>query len=178
MMKIYTRTGDRGKTGLFGGSRISKSDLRLHAYGTVDELNAGMGLILAEDLTDARRDEFVCIQRLLFCVGSDLATPMASTSKIERLTGACAKDLERWIDAMDASLPPLTQFILPGGSRTAALLHAARTTCRRAERWIVQLAEREPINPEIIVFMNRLSDYLFTAARFENMVQSIGDTIA
>lgn len=170
-MKIYTRTGDKGKTGLFGGKRVSKSDARLHAYGTIDELNACLGIIASEPkLPKELRKQMMHMQALLFSVGADLATPMENTASIERIAPAHAVKLEEWIDTMDRKLSPLKTFILPSGSRVGSLLHQARTTCRRAERWIVHLAEKEKINEEVIVFVNRLSDYLFTAARYANKV--------
>ena len=169
-MKIYTRTGDKGKTGLFGGQRVSKSSVRLHAYGTIDELNACLGIIASEPkLPKTLKKEMMEIQTLLFYVGADLATPLISSAKILRIEPSHALLLEGWIDLTEKNLPPLRQFILPSGSRAGALLHQARTTCRRAERYIVELAEKETINKELIVFVNRLSDYLFVAARFVNM---------
>lgn len=170
-MKIYTRTGDKGKTGLFGGERVSKSAVRLHAYGTIDELNALLGVIASEPkLPKTVQKHMMEIQTLLFYVGADLATPMKSSAKILRIETKNATLLEEWIDAMETKLTPLTQFILPSGSRAGALLHQARTTCRRAERWIVALGEQEPINHDVIVFVNRLSDYLFVTARYVNKV--------
>lgn len=176
-MKIYTKTGDKGDSGLFGGKRIRKSDVRLHAYGTVDELNAILGVILAEDdLTEESKHQLLHIQSLLFIVGSDLATPVENKVTIPRVTADHAKELERWIDAMDATLPPLQNFILPGGSASGALLHQARTVCRRAERYIVELEDTQSINHEVVVFINRLSDYLFVLARFINHERGITET--
>ena len=175
-MKIYTRTGDEGETGLFGGTRVSKSSIRLHAYGTIDELNACLGLIVCQtSLPQALHSQLVDIQSTLFSLGADLATPLENTASILRTDAAYAEKLERWIDAMDEELPPLTQFIIPGGSEIGALLHQARTICRRAERWIVELSEREGRHDGVIVVVNRLSDYLFTAARFTNKALEIVD---
>jgi cob(I)alamin adenosyltransferase len=165
-MSIVTRTGDRGQTGLFGGRRISKSDARLHAYGTVDELNAVLGVALAEDEIPAQlQKELHSVQRILFTVGADLATPLEKTDRVQRVLAPHIEEVERWIERLEPTLPILTRFILPSGSRTGALLHLARTVCRRAERWVVTLGERERINPQVQVYLNRLSDYLFLAAR-------------
>ena len=168
-MKIYTRTGDRGTTGLFGGTRVSKSSVRLHAYGTLDELNACLGVVVCEEsLPRTVKGELREIQSLLFTIGADLATPLESKASVVRTDPLYARKLERWIDEMSTTFSPLTRFILPGGNRPGALLHQARTICRRAERWIVELREREPITEGVIVVVNRLSDYLFTAARYAN----------
>lgn len=168
-MKIYTRTGDKGSTGLFGGSRVAKSAVRLHAYGTLDELNACLGSVVADtSLPERIREQLLWVQSLLFQIGADLATPLASTASILRMDEAPAVQLEEWIDLLEADLKPLTRFILPGGAPAGAKLHEARTVCRRAERWIVQLHEEEPITEAIIVLVNRLSDYLFVAARSVN----------
>lgn len=168
-MKIYTRTGDKGSTGLFGGQRVSKSSPRLHAYGTLDELNACLGSVVADAaLPDPLREHLLDLQSLLFRIGADLATPLESGAKIKRMDESFAVTMEQWIDALDEGLPPLTAFILPGGSPAGAKLHEARTLCRRAERWIVELHDKEAMTPAIIVLMNRLSDYLFVAARYAN----------
>ncbi len=168
-MKIYTRAGDKGGTTLFGGTKISKSAVRLHAYGTLDELNACLGLVTSDERTPRElKGQLIEIQSLLFTVGADLATPIDAKVKILRTDALYAEKLERWIDGMDAMLQPLTRFILPGGSAIGALLHQARTVCRRAERWMVTLQETEKINGAAIVVINRLSDYLFTAARWVN----------
>lgn len=169
-MKIYTRTGDDGTTGLFAGGRTSKASLRVEAYGTVDELNAQIGLARAASpsaFTDAALEQ---VQNVLFHVGADLATPLDAEAKwIVRTTPAQAEWLERSIDEMTAQLPELRAFILPGGTPAAAHIHVARTVCRRAECITVALAAAEPVNPDALVYLNRLSDWLFTLARFENM---------
>lgn len=168
-MKIYTRTGDKGQTGLFGGKRVKKSHVRLHAYGTLDELNASLGSALShEHLPKPIPEQLLKIQSILFQVGADLATPHESSAKILRMEEHFATELEGWIDGLESELPPLTRFILPGGSAAGATLHNARTICRRAERWIVELTETEPVTQAIIVIVNRLSDYLFVAARYAN----------
>lgn len=172
-MKIYTKTGDRGDTGLFDGSRVSKASPRVEAYGDVDELNATLGLVLAF----IREDETIrtClqeIQRDLFVIGAHLADPSA---RVEAKRGAKASlteekvtRLERWIDDFETQLPALRQFILPGGSKGGATLHLARTVCRRAERQAVTLSQHVDIAPLVITYLNRLSDFLFVAARLEN----------
>jgi cob(I)alamin adenosyltransferase len=168
-MKIYTRGGDKGMTGLFGGTRVSKASIRLHAYGTLDELNACLGSVVADGkLPAVTKDQLLQIQSLLFQIGADLATPLESPANIFRMNGSSATMMETWIDAMEKDLVPLSSFILPGGSPAGAKLHEARTICRRAERWIVELAEREKVTEAIIIIVNRLSDYLFVAARFVN----------
>lgn len=168
-MKIYTRTGDKGQTGLFGGKRIAKSSARLHAYGSIDELNALIGLILTNaTLPTSVRDHLEQIQLSLFIVGADLATPQESKTNVKRIDLSHATTLENWIDTLEMSLEPLQAFIFPSGSAAGCQLQLARTVCRRAERWVVELQEKETINPELVVYLNRLSDYLFVAARFTN----------
>jgi cob(I)alamin adenosyltransferase len=168
-MKIYTRTGDKGETALFAGGRISKGHARLQAYGTVDELNTILGLVLAAGVDDGLRQALERVQSELFTVGADLATPLTARSKaIERVTADLTKQLEREIDNWDESLPTLKNFILPGGSLAGAFLHQARTVCRRAERWVVVVQEAEPVNQEALRYLNRLSDWLFVIARVAN----------
>ena len=176
-MSIVTKTGDTGTTGLFGGGRVSKNAPRLHAYGTVDELNACIGVVLAsKDLSPKRSEQLLRVQNLLFRVGADLATPLAVNAKVDRMAKEHVMELEEWIHTLEAELPPQTSFILPGGSVSSANLHLARTICRRAERWIVALERDETINPAVRIFMNRLSDYLFIAARAANHEKGIADT--
>ena len=169
-MKIYTRTGDRGETGLFDGTRVSKSDPRVDAYGEVDETNAWLGLVGAAGL-DAEMTQMVeTIQRDLFAVGARLADP--SQRIAERVTKAAVRpdaiaQLEQWIDSLEAQLPPLRRFILAGGSPAGAALHVARTVCRRAERRVVSLGE-DAVEPEVVAYLNRLSDLLFVMARAAN----------
>jgi cob(I)alamin adenosyltransferase len=168
-MKIYTRTGDKGETSLFAGGRVSKGDARVHAYGTVDELNAVLGLALAAGLDDGLRQAVSHIQAELFSVGADLATPVEAEAKwIERVSPEMTTRLEGEIDAWQESLPALRNFILPGGTLGAAFLHQARTVCRRAERWLVMLQGMETVNGEALRYLNRLSDWLFVAARVAN----------
>ena len=174
VVKIYTKTGDHGETGLFDGTRVSKHVPRVDAYGEVDELNAVLGMALAFIRDDAELQAcLLAIQRDLFVVGAHLADPSA---RVEAKRGAKAElhedkitQLEQWIDQFDTRLPPLRQFILPGGSKGGATLHLARTVCRRAERCIVALSQQVEVSPLILIYMNRLSDFLFTAARLENL---------
>lgn len=175
-MKIYTKTGDAGMTGLFGGARVSKSAPRIAAYGEIDELNALLGVAAAETPHDAIKDSLRQNQSTLFTLGAQLASPKADP-KIERITNSHIEFLERQIDAMTGTLPPLKNFILPGGSRTAALLHVARTVCRRAERSIVYLSslEGEQVDRWVLTYVNRLSDYLFVMARLANQLEKIPD---
>jgi cob(I)alamin adenosyltransferase len=170
-MKIYTRTGDDGETSLFAGGRTSKDSPRLHAYGTADELNSVLGLAVAQGLSPKVAEWLKTIQNELFVVGADLATPQDAEAKwLTRITEEPVTRLEREIDEMDERLPELKNFILPGGTTGAATLHIARTVCRRAERWIVAVTEQDPINPNALHYINRLSDWLFTAARYENLI--------
>ncbi|HXH12313.1 MAG TPA: cob(I)yrinic acid a,c-diamide adenosyltransferase [Alphaproteobacteria bacterium] len=169
-MKIYTKTGDQGDTSLFAGGRVSKEAPRVEAYGTVDELNACLGMICAQ-LSDG--EVLDCLRRIqmeLFDVGSDLATPTAATTRklIPRIRAEQTLRLEQWIDRYEKELSPLTRFILPSGSLAGATLHFARTVCRRAERRVVALSKVETINLELIRYLNRLSDLLFVLARLVN----------
>lgn len=168
-MKIYTRTGDEGQTSLFAGDRVSKGHLRLHAYGTIDELNAILGLAAAAGVGGAVAAPLARVQAELFTIGADLATPLDAQPKwLVRASDDMTAHLETEIDAWQAALPELRSFILPGGALGGAFLHQARTVCRRAERWMVMLQEQEPINPEALRYVNRLSDWLFVAARVAN----------
>lgn len=174
-IKIYTKTGDAGQTGLWGGSRIGKDNARIHAYGTVDECNAVIGLArTCQSSTefDARLER---IQNTLFIVGADLATPQDASTAIDRICPDDTTLLEKWIDEYEAKLPKLKQFILPGGKEQAAYLHLARTVCRRAERWVVELAGQDKVNPDALKFLNRLSDFLFVAARTANDSAGVPD---
>lgn len=174
-MKIYTKTGDKGTSGLIGGTRVAKSDPRLEAYGTVDELNTQVGLLRAL-LNDGENRQFLAkIQNLLFTVGSNLATDLTKTNV---KTASVMKDeyitaIEQEIDRLVQKLPPLSQFILPGGSQKAAQSHVCRTVARRAERRIVQLTEIHTVDSLVIIYVNRLSDYFFTLARIMLMEDKI-----
>lgn len=177
-MKIYTKTGDQGTTGLFGGKRVSKDDARIEAYGTVDELNAVIGLARScAELPDQLKEPLATLSATLFTVGSDLATPLDPPPKysIPRIGEREIRWLEELIDNDQAALPELRQFILPGGSTPAAYLHLARTVCRRAERRAARLAAVEDIGQFALPFLNRLSDYLFTAARRANQLAGVED---
>jgi cob(I)alamin adenosyltransferase len=166
-MKIYTKTGDAGETGLFGGPRVRKDDVRIEAYGTVDELNAALGLARCEPLPEAIEQCLLRVQSELFSVGAELATPEPEKHGTALVGDSHILALERAIDDLEAHLPPLRQFILPGGSRGTAAMHLARGICRRAERRVVTLAEQPQANvsERIVRYLNRLGDYLFVAAR-------------
>jgi cob(I)alamin adenosyltransferase len=173
-VKIYTKTGDAGETGLWGGLRVPKDALRVHAYGTVDECNAAIGIARASNMPTELDALLGQIQNQLFVVGSDLATPGEATY-IPRISANDVTTLENAIDDLEAGLEPLRQFIQPGGTLAAAQLHLARTVCRRAERWVVSLAREEAVNPEVSVYLNRLSDLLFVAARAANAFANVPD---
>jgi cob(I)alamin adenosyltransferase len=172
-MKIYTRTGDEGTTALFGGVRVSKDHSRVNAYGTVDELNAVVGQAVVTVADGEIVERLERIQHDLFAVGAVLATAPPEEGRprprgIPELPLDRIGEMETWMDEATATLPELRAFILPGGSPGAAALHLARTVCRRAERAVVQLATREEIDEAIVIYLNRLSDLLFTFARLEN----------
>ena len=172
LSKIYTRTGDKGTTGLGDGSRVPKDSLRVEAFGTVDELNSVIGLLLAEELRPEVRECLTDIQHDLFDLGGELCIPghtAVSDSQVERL--------ENILDSFNAGLPPLKEFILPGGARPAALCHLARTVCRRAERRLVTLANAEVVSPTALKYLNRLSDLLFVLARVLNRHHHQGDVL-
>lgn len=165
-MKIYTKTGDQGTTSLFGGRRVSKADLRIDTYGTVDELNSWMGVLRDQEVNASRKDILLAIQDRLFVVGSMLATEPGNTRvKIPLLTEDDVLLLEQQIDGMDSGLPVMRSFVLPGGHPSISFGHVARTVCRRAERLVIALHELEPVNPLILKYLNRLSDYLFVLTR-------------
>jgi cob(I)alamin adenosyltransferase len=167
--RIYTKTGDDGTTGLFGGVRLPKNDPRIEAYGNVDELNAVLGMVLLHEMPGDLRD--------LFTLGADLATPLnpPPTYNIPRITEEHVVALERRIDQLEATLPPLKTFILPGGTPAGATLHLARTVCRRAERSVVTLGEAADIGGTVLRYLNRLSDWLFVAARYANASAGVAD---
>lgn len=166
-MKIYTRTGDDGTTGLIGGSRVKKYNIRLEAYGTIDELNSYIGLIRSMQTTNNIEKVLGMIQSKLFVIGANLATD-ESVDLIKKQLPCKQADielLEKEMDQMNSSLPELRNFILPGGCQASSFCHVARTVCRRAERRIVELAENKEVDPLLIKFINRLSDYLFVLSR-------------
>ncbi len=165
-MKIYTKTGDKGTTALFGGKRVSKADLRIDTYGTVDELNSYVGLVRDQPINQIRKNILVEIQDRLFTIGSILATEPGNTKvKIPSLVTEDVTLLEKEIDSMDAALPPMKSFVLPGGHQSVSFCHVARTVCRRAERLTITLNETEPVDARVIQYLNRLSDYLFMLSR-------------
>ncbi|MBB3123557.1 cob(I)alamin adenosyltransferase [Mesoflavibacter sabulilitoris] len=172
-MKIYTKTGDKGTTALFGGTRVPKHHIRIDSYGTVDELNSYIGLIRDQDIDQKYKDTLINIQDKLFTVGAILATdPEKATLKngkerlnIPKINEADINVLEQEMDSMDAQLPQMTHFVLPGGHQTVSFCHIARTVCRRAERLASALNDLEPFQPETLTYLNRLSDYLFVLAR-------------
>ncbi len=165
-MKIYTKTGDTGSTSLVGGTRLSKAHMRIEAYGTVDELNACIGLLRDQPVNEHRRHELKEIQDRLFTIGSHLAAENSMTfSKLPDLHESDSELLEKLMDQMDADLPPLRAFVLPGGHPSVSFGHVARTVCRRAERTIIYLHEHEPVEAILIKYINRLSDYLFVLCR-------------
>lgn len=179
-MKIYTKTGDKGETGLIGGRRVSKADPRIVAYGAVDELNSSIGMAVC--MLDANEffadlvQVFTNVQNDLFVVGSDLADPDYPGSKnTPRATEGMASALEPMIDRLESELPPITFFILPGGSTPTSMLHICRSVARRAETAAVALSKSEMINPAIIVYLNRLADLLFVAARIANRRFGVSD---
>lgn len=171
-MKIYTKTGDDGTTGLFGGKRVLKSDLRVHTYGNIDELNAIIGLITVKEPNPELNEIMINLNNILFTAGADIATPLNPKPKfsIDRIDNNHILYLEEKIDQLTSQLPELKNFILPGGSESSALMHLARTVCRRTERYAVELSKEEEIGSYIIKFINRLSDFLFTASRYSNFI--------
>ena len=173
-MKIYTRTGDKGDTSLFGGTRVSKNDPRIEAYGTVDELNSLLGLCRSAGLPAPIDAELDRVQSDLFDVGAYLAAP--GSDRFTSVDANRAADLERAIDEMEDALQPLKTFIVPGGSEAAARLHVARTVCRRAERRVIRLEDDSEEMLTTIAFLNRLSDFLFVAARHANRTAGVPDT--
>ena len=172
-MKIYTKTGDKGTTALFGGTRVPKHHIRIDSYGTVDELNSHLGLIRDQAINPHYKTVLIDIQDRLFTVGAILATdPEKATLKngkdrlnIPKISNTDIERLEQEMDTMNEALPPMTHFVLPGGHQTVSFCHIARCVCRRAERLASALNELEPFQPESLVYLNRLSDYLFVLAR-------------
>lgn len=167
-MKIYTKKGDKGETSLFGGQKVSKNSKRITSYGTVDELNSVLGMARAFGTSKEGNKLLQIIQQQLFVLGADLATPASKSVRIDRISESEVQFLEENIDKLEESLKPLKHFILPGGIQSAAVLHYARTVCRRAERNTVDCSQEEEISALAIQYLNRLSDFLFVLARFEN----------
>ena len=177
--KVYTRTGDEGSTGLGGGQRVMKDSPRIEAYGTVDELNSVLGLVMAREVSREIAEPLAKIQNDLFHLGSDLCVleEDKETMPVPRIEERHVTELERVIDRLSEDIPPLENFILPGGAPGSARLHLARTICRRAERRIVTLAAEEPIGNWVLQYLNRLSDLLFVMARWENRARGVGDVL-
>ncbi len=179
-MKIYTRTGDKGTTSLFGGARVPKHHLRIDAYGTVDELNAVVGLVRSHlrglPVFLELDDQLDMIQHDLFVLGADLATPLDAKPFVPRIEEALVERLEGWIDRYEADLPELKHFILPGGSIVGSSLHLVRTVARRAERLTVHAAETLALNPGVVKYLNRLSDLAFVLSRWVNLQEGVAET--
>ncbi|TRX57698.1 cob(I)yrinic acid a,c-diamide adenosyltransferase [Fulvivirga sp. M361] len=165
-MKVYTKTGDKGTTSLFGGARVSKSHIRIESYGTVDELNSYIGLLKDQPVNQDRKDLLENIQDKMFTIGAILATePGNSKVKVPTLSMEHVSSLEEAMDKMDESLPAMKNFVLPGGHQSVSYCHITRCICRRAERLTIALNETEPVDPVVIQYLNRLSDYFFVLAR-------------
>ena len=177
--KVYTRTGDEGTTGLGGGQRVTKDSPRIEAYGTIDELNSLLGVVLAEGLSPELAESLALVQNDLFHLGSDLCVLEEDKEKmpVPRIEQRHVTVLEELIDRLSEDIPPLDNFILPGGSVGSAGLHLARTLCRRAERRIVTLTAEEAIGEWVLRYLNRLSDLLFVMARWENKARGVGDVL-
>lgn len=174
-MKIYTKTGDRGETGLFSGERVAKDHLLVRAYGTLDELNSVLGVVLASEPVDEVRLLVHRLQILLFEAGADLATRPEGRS-VRRIAEEDVLEIEERLDALEERLPELRSFILPGGTPAAARLQVARTVCRRAEREAIAAHAEFPLNPRLLELLNRLSDYLFLLARLENLLAGVAES--
>ena len=182
LMKIYTKTGDKGETALYGGTRVSKASARVESYGTIDELNSFIGFAKTEITDEKVLNQLKKIQFDLFTVGSESATP---TDKLTLANGKSRlslviseteiEELENWMDDFEEELQPLQYFILPGGGKAATSLHICRTVCRRAERSLVFLNETEAVRPELIKYLNRLSDYLFVLARYMSKINNVSE---
>jgi len=166
-MKIYTKKGDQGRTGLIGGKRVLKSDIRIDAYGSIDELNSYLGLLRDQDVLRIKKEELVSIQNDLFVIGSHLAMdPSNATIVLPEFDSKSVNLIENSMDDMDQMIPALKSFVLPGGNQVVSYLHIARCVCRRAERLIVALSVEEEVLSDILIFVNRLSDYLFVLSRW------------
>jgi cob(I)alamin adenosyltransferase len=178
-MKIYTKTGDKGETSLYGGKRVSKAAIRIEAYGTVDELNSVIGICRAMNPPQQVDEALLKIQNQLFTLGADLASPLTNrkNKNVPRISENESKFLEELIDKLDSEIEPLRSFILPGGSLLSAHIHFARTVCRRAERLVVQLSQKEKIGTQSIIYLNRLSDFLFVLARWVNHLERKNEII-
>ena len=176
LTRIYTRGGDGGETSLGDGSRVSKLDCRIGAFGIVDELNSALGVVLAGDVPERLHEPLTRIQNELFDVGADLSVPWGVTDRL-RVEQPMIDRLEEWCDELNAELPELRSFVLPGGTEAAARLHVARTVCRRAEREVLLGAEEVELNPLVLVYLNRLSDLLFILARSANAAAGVDEPL-
>ena len=176
LTRIYTRGGDGGETSLGDGSRVSKLDCRIGAFGIVDELNSALGVVLAGDVPERLREPLTLIQNELFDVGADLSVPWGVTDRL-RVEQPMIDRLEQWCDELNAELPELRSFVLPGGTEAAARLHVARTVCRRAEREVLLGSEEVELNPLVLVYLNRLSDLLFILARSANAAAGVDEPL-
>lgn len=173
-MKIYTKSGDKGKTSLLGGKRVSKDDIRIEAYGTVDELNSILGVCRSMNPPDEINESLEILQKHLFILGADLASPQGKSIKSsKRISSEHVQFIEQQIDKIESYLPPLKNFIIPGGHPLAGTLHIARSVCRRAERRVVHLSHQRKVNKVTIQYLNRLSDLLFVFARWVNVLNKI-----
>lgn len=177
--RVYTRAGDDGSTALGGGQRVQKDSLRIEAYGTVDELNSVVGVVVASGLAETMKPPFFIIQQVLFNVGSDLCILEEDKLrfKVPGIEQRHVDQLEGWIDGWNGDLEPLKSFILPGGDIAAAQLHIARTVCRRAERLTIALSRHEPVGAFVVPYLNRLSDLLFVASRYQAKMAGVGDIL-
>jgi len=183
-MKLYTKSGDDGTTGLFSGARVSKDHPRIESYGTIDEFNATLGVCAAACVSENKLHSrllsiFASLQSRMFDIGADLATPEGANneSKIQRISPSHVEEVEKWIDEIDGANTPLTAFVMPGGTELASRLHLARTICRRAEREMIHLSHSEPVGGSLIMYVNRVSDLLFAAARLVNKDGGVGDVV-
>jgi len=174
-VRVYTKTGDAGETGLVGGGRVAKDSLKIQAVGELDELNACAGLCRVVSVDTPLEEPLVAIQKLLFDIGAELATPTGSPIALQTINEESIQFLEKSMDTLDEELEPLRHFILPGGSEGAARYHHARSVCRRTERTVWALSREEPVRHELLVFLNRLSDWFFVGARTFNSLEGVED---
>ncbi len=177
--RVYTRAGDDGTTALGGGQRVRKDSLRIDSYGTVDELNSVIGVAVVAGLHESLRPRFFVIQQVLFNLGSDLAITEEDKQRfaVPGIESRHVDDLESWIDEWNEDLEPLRSFVLPGGDPSSAQLHVARTVCRRAERLVIALSREEPVGEHVVPYLNRLSDLLFVASRYQAKQSGVGDIL-
>ncbi|GAB6976876.1 cob(I)yrinic acid a,c-diamide adenosyltransferase [Prevotella falsenii] len=179
MSKVYTKTGDKGTTGLIGGTRVKKSDIRIDSYGTVDELNSFIGLLATYVNEQETADLLAEIQNILFNIGCNLAMGENFKKEIKEsvVAGVFIEHVENAIDRMQAAIPELKSFVIPGGSRSASIAHVCRTVCRRAERLIIALDETSAVDSNLMAYVNRLSDYFFVLSRYLNNIEKVDEKI-